>query len=280
MATTEISQQAPAGRLADKVAIITGASSGLGRAIALAYSREGAKVVCADLREDARSQIKTETMISTVQLLQKEAGKDRVIFCKTDVSKAEEIEALVEKAVETFGRLDVMVNNAGIAPEPTFMHRATEEQWDLVMNVNARSVFLGCKYAISQMLKQLPHSSGDRGWIVNMSSCAGIVGLPRTPTYSAAKGAVVSMTRQVAVDYARHRIHCNVLCPGYTQTAILADTFSQLPAGSSVALGAMHPFKGLGSAEDIAGPAVFLASKDAQWATGVVMPIDGGYSAQ
>ncbi|KAI9688070.1 MAG: hypothetical protein M1822_001575 [Bathelium mastoideum] len=280
MADLSIRNHAPAGRLTDKVAIVTGASSGLGRAIAVAYAREGAKVVCADLSERARALVKAETAATTVELCQNEGGKDRAIFFQTDVSSGKDVAALVAKAVETYGRLDVMVNNAGIAPGPVVMHEATEEEFDKLMSINARSVFLGSKYAIAQMLKQAPHSSGDRGWIINMASICGVVGCPGTPTYSASKGAVVQMTRQVAVDYGKHRIHCNALCPGYTQTAILSEIKSQLPRGAAMALGALHPFNGFGHAEDLAGPAVFLASKDAQWITGAVMPVDGGFTAQ
>lgn len=147
------------------------------------------------------------------------------------------------------------------------------------MAINARSVFLGSKYAITQMLKQEPHSSGDRGWIINIASVGGLVGIPVSPPYSASKGAVIQTTKQVAIDYAKHRIHCNAICPGYTKTPLLDETFRHL-GDQTESLASLHPFHGLGEVDDIAGPAVFLASADAKWITGVALAVDGGFTAQ
>lgn len=183
-------------RLQHKTSIITGSSSGLGRAIALRYSREGSNVVCADITPTARSGVPKETEIETHELIQKDGG--RAIFVKCDVGDAGQMEALIEAAVKEFGRVDMyvfpnktphllrgtrltlssLVNNAGISLEarwPATCHLTNEDVWDTTMRVNAKSVFLGCKYAIAQMLKQEPHPSGDRGWIINMSSIMGIV---------------------------------------------------------------------------------------------------------
>lgn len=163
-------------RLAKKVAIITGSSSGLGRAIATRYAREGAKVVCSDLNPSARQQVPTETDIDTHDLISKGGGE--AIFVKADAGDAQDMQNLIAKAVERFHRVDVMVNNAGISIEskrPGPVHETAEEDWDMTMRVNAKSVFLGCKYATGQMLKQEPHESGDRGWIINLSSIFGLV---------------------------------------------------------------------------------------------------------
>ena len=163
-------------RLAEKVAVITGSSSGLGRAIAIRYAHEGAKVVCSDLGPSARQQVSSETEIDTHDLIVKESGE--AIFVKADAGDASDMQDLIAKAVEHFGRVDVMVNNAGISIEskrPGPVHETAEEDWDLTMRVNAKSVFLGCKYATAQMLKQEPHESGDRGWIINLSSIFGLV---------------------------------------------------------------------------------------------------------
>jgi NAD(P)-dependent dehydrogenase (short-subunit alcohol dehydrogenase family) len=166
------------GRLESKVAIITGGSSGIGRAISLTFAREGAAVVCGDLRETSRKESENEP---THQLIQKNGGK--AIFVKCDTSKAQEVEALVHKAVHEYGRVDIMINNAGIAIESTNakpIWELDEETWDTTMAINAKGVMLGCKYAAIQMMKQDPHPSGDRGWIVNSSSIVGLVGSRNT----------------------------------------------------------------------------------------------------
>ncbi|GAM89135.1 hypothetical protein ANO11243_071700 [Dothideomycetidae sp. 11243] len=272
-------QQQHRGRLAGKVCIVTGSSSGLGRAIALAYAREGADLVCADLRPNALADVEAETVHTTDELIRQQGG--RAVFVKTDVSQSEQMRDLVRRAVEEYGRVDVMVNNAGVSMEntitPSKMHEMPDEVWDKSMAINARSVFLGCKYAAAQMLKQDPHPSGDRGWIINMSSIFGLVGAIYGSTYAASKGAVANLTRSVALDYADSRIHCNAICPGFTETAMFANT---IKIHDRAGIAARHPFGGTGKPEDIAGVAVFLASDDARWVTGVCMPVDGGFTAQ
>ncbi|KAE9377534.1 NAD(P)-binding protein [Stipitochalara longipes BDJ] len=266
-------------RLLNKVAIVTGSSSGLGRAISLLYAREGAKIVCSDLTSSARSIIAEEANNNTHDMIQKAGGKS--IFVKADVSKASDMEQVVTAAAQEFGRLDIMVNNAGVSFEarhPAVLHMTDEDTWDRTMEINAKSVFLGCKYAISQMLKQDLHPSGDRGWIINMSSIMGMIAGPENPSYCASKGAVSSLTRQVALDYAKYKIHVNALCPGYTQTAIFAETTTNLTGLED--LKRRHPFNGPGLPSDIAKMAVVLASDDASWMTGACIPVDGGYTAR
>ncbi|KAJ5343624.1 uncharacterized protein N7506_003448 [Penicillium brevicompactum] len=251
-------------RLQDKVAIVTGSSSGIGRAISLRYAREGAKLVCGDLTPTARSE--DEATITTHDSIVQAGGQ--AIFVQTDVGDAKAMENLVAAAVALYGRLDVLVNNAGIGIEshtPAVLHLTDEANWDATMRVNTKSIFLGCKYALTQMLAQEPHSSGDRGWIINISSILGI-------------GAVSSLTRQAALDYAGHNIHVNALCPGYTHTALLADAHQHLTSMDD--LSQLHPLKGLGMPEDVARMAVVLASDDASWVTGVCVPVDGGYTAR
>lgn len=217
-------------RLASRVAIITGASSGIGRAIALAYHREGASIVCADVRETTRAG-PGESSAPTHEAITRDGGN--AIFVKVDVGSAAEVEALVQRAVQVFGRLDIMVNNAGIAIEahrPQPVWEMDEETWDQTMKINAKGVFLGCKYAAAQMVKQEPLESGCRGWIVNMASILGLRGsmmngkcsdlsvlvllIRVAASYCASKHAVVGLTRVVAMDCAPHRIHCNAICPG------------------------------------------------------------------
>ncbi|KAJ0375605.1 hypothetical protein COL26b_006111 [Colletotrichum chrysophilum] len=260
-------------RLASKVCIITGSSSGLGRAIALTYAAEGAHIVCADLQPTARAEVESEGIANTDDLIRQNGG--RAIFVKTDMTKPEQVQNLVSKCVEEYGRLDVLVNNAGISLEagrpPLGIHETPLETWNVTMSVNATSVFLGCKYAIAQMLTQPLLPSGDRGWIVNVSSIFGLVGGRHNISYAASKGAVSNLTRQVAMDYAEARIH-------YVKTAIFVNTVKTLHSPEAIAK--QHPFRGVGTPEDIVGAAVFLASDDARWITGICMPVDGGYTAQ
>ncbi|KAJ5279994.1 NAD(P)-binding protein [Penicillium angulare] len=268
---------AQSSRLQNKVAIVTGASSGLGRAIAIRYAQEGAKLVCADLTAVARS--KEEAEITTHDSIIQSGG--RAIFVQTDVGDATQMESLVKATVDEYGRLDVLVNNAGISIEarlPAVLHLTDEATWDTTMRVNLKSVFLGCKYALAQMLAQEPHASGDRGWIVNISSIMGMIVGPENPSYCASKGGVSQLTRQIALDYAPHKIHANALCPGYTQTAIFKETTTNLTPWDD--LNRRHPLKGPGFPDDIARMAVVLASDDASWVTGVCLPVDGGYTAR
>ncbi|KAM0234811.1 hypothetical protein ACHAPO_006175 [Fusarium lateritium] len=266
-------------RLKDKVCIVTGSSSGLGRSIALGYSHEGALLVCADLQQDARAQLNGEEEISTDELIRHKGGK--AIFVQTDVSKSTAVEELVTRTVIQFGRVDVLVNNAGISIEagktPCRVHETPEEWWDLTMAVNLKSIFLTSKYAIAQMLKQEMNESGDRGWIINISSIFGVVGGYTIPSYAASKGAVSNLTRSVALDYAKDGIHCNAICPGYTETAIFADT---IKIHDKESIRAKHPLHGTGTPQDLVGAAIFLASQEARWITGVCLPVDGGYTAQ
>ncbi|KPM41157.1 hypothetical protein AK830_g5409 [Neonectria ditissima] len=267
-------------RLSGKVCVVTGSSSGLGRAISLAYSREGASLVCVDLKPQARDEVESERGVNTDDLIRQNNG--RAIFVKADLSKAEEVEAMVQQAVAEYGRIDVLVNNAGISIEarhaPLSIHETPDETWDVTMAVNAKSVFLASKHTIKQMLRQDVLASGDRGWIINMSSIFGLVGGRSNCSYAASKAAVSNLTRQVALDYAPHGIHCNAICPGYTQTAIFENTIAYLDDIESIR--SRHPLHGIGVPEDIVGAAIFLASAEARWITGVSLPVDGGYTAQ
>ncbi|KAI5465267.1 hypothetical protein BGZ63DRAFT_450209 [Mariannaea sp. PMI_226] len=267
-------------RLAGKVCIVTGSSSGLGRAISLGYSREGASLVCVDLQPRARLAVGSEQDINTDELIRKNNG--RAIFIKADMSNATDVELMVKQAVDEYGRIDVLVNNAGISIEaknpPYKIHETPDDTWDITMAVNAKSVFLACKHTIRQMLRQDVQPSGDRGWIINLSSIFGLVGGRFNSSYAASKAAVSNLTRQVALDYAAEGIHCNAICPGYTQTAIFKDTVENLDDHEGIR--ARHPLHGIGVPDDIVGAAIFLASHEARWITGVSLPVDGGYTAQ
>ncbi|KAG7005176.1 2-(R)-hydroxypropyl-coM dehydrogenase [Physcia stellaris] len=274
--------QAPATgqRLADKVAIVTGAASGLGRAIALAFAAQGTRlVVCADLHPiTAGTELGAEDAgTPTHEVICQRQGANKAIFVKTDVTDGGQIKALIEEAVKAGGRLDIMVNNAGITGGPNLnpVQDVEEEIYDRVMAVNARSVFLGCKHSVAQFLRQEPHPSGHRGWIVNTASIMGLVGT-RAVAYCASKGAVVLMTKAVAVEQAKDKIHCNALCPGYLTTPMIKDMDPETRA----ILSAVTPWGDFGDAADAAKAAVFLASEDADYVTGIALPVDGGYTAQ
>ena len=272
-------------RLANKIAIITGSSSGIGRAIALVFASHGATIICSDLREEARisglSGDADSSQPSTVSAIKSAGGN--AIFVKCDTTKAQEVEALVKMAVEKYGRLDIMVNNAGISVETGTSHglrpvwEYDEGAFEKTLDVNVKGVFLGVKYASTIMKDQEPGANGDRGWIVNLSSIFGLGGAPNSSGYITSKHAVMGLTKAAAWDCAPHRIHVNALCPGYTHTALAAPIWENQEMTKRAE--GTHPFRGLGTPEDIARAAVFLASEEASWITGVGLPVDGGYSS-
>ncbi|KAL9071430.1 MAG: hypothetical protein Q9157_005463 [Trypethelium eluteriae] len=278
------------GRLQDKVALITGSSSGLGRAICHAYAREGAFICCVDLYPGPRNSVdpvtgKADSFHNRTdgEPTHRELRRlgHRASFVQADMTRAEDAEIAVRVCVEEYGRLDIVVNNAGISVESTHtkvtgVHETSEDDWDRTMAVNAKGVFLGCKYGVRQMLSQgLRSDEKDRGWIVNTASVQGLVGYYGTPSYCAAKGAVVQLTKQIALDYAPKRIHCNALCPGFLRTTMTQNLQSNEEELKKIS--DAHPFGGMGDVEDVAKAAVFLASGDAAWVTGVPLPVDGGY---
>jgi len=271
-------------RLQGKVCIVTGSSSGLGRAISLAYASQGGHlVVCADLKPTPKSTFQAEEAgVPTHEVICRRHGDNKSIFVKTNVTVGAEVEALVQEAVRVGGRLDVMANNAGIGETETHgqIHEMSEDTWDKVMSVNSRSVFLGCKYAIAQFLQQDPHPSGHRGWIVNTASIMGLVGqMVNGAAYCASKGAVVLLTKSTAVAYAKHKIHVSCVCPGHLRTPMTEDQY--MDPQMRTAISALTPWGDeWGAAKDVAQSFVFLASDDAAYLTGVALPVDGGYCAQ
>ncbi|RMZ71839.1 short-chain alcohol dehydrogenase [Pyrenophora seminiperda CCB06] len=270
-------------RLHQKIAIITGSSSGIGRAIALAFASEGATIICSDLREAARPEPATSSTstLTTTQELANLGAKS--LFVKCDTTSSSDVQALIQRAVETFGRVDIMVNNAGISVESEWQGEKPiweyeEEALERTMQVNIKGVFLGTKWASKQMVLQDAGPGGDKGWIINLSSIFGLVGKSGLSGYSASKHAVMGITRSAALDCAPHNIHVNALCPGYTATALIAGVYAPQAAEVRKQLDSRHPLKGMGTPQQVARAAVFLASEDAAWVTGVGLPVDGGYS--
>ncbi len=246
-------------RVANKIAVVTGAGSGIGRASAIALAREGARVAVVDNRPEAGQE--------TVKLIL--AGGGQGMFVQADVSQRPEVEGMVARIIDRWRGIDVLHNNAGIAVRQPVADQ-DEEGWNRVLRVNLNGVFLCSKHVI-------PHMKERGGSIINTSSVTGIVGVRNRAAYSASKGAIVALTRNMALDYARHRIRVNCICPGFTRTPLI-DRLLQDPEAARK-LAALHPLGRLGNPEDIAHAVVFLASDESSWMTGQTLVIDGGFSA-
>jgi len=252
-------------RLENRVVVVTGGSSGLGRAIALRFADEGAHVVVGDVTREPREGGET-----TEKLL-----GDRGFHVDADVSRGEDVDELVGAAVDRHGRLDVMVCNAGIAGRYSkSLLETTDDDWDAIMAVNLRGVFLCCRRAIGQMVEQEPIGEA-RGRVIIISSQHGMIGPPGHLAYAVSKGGLVNMTHQLAVDYARRGVYVNAVAPG----KILTGSPEQQNPETLAYSHARTPFPRLGRPEDVAGAALFLASDDSGYVSGVNLLVDGGWMA-
>jgi NAD(P)-dependent dehydrogenase (short-subunit alcohol dehydrogenase family) len=258
----------------------------------MAFAAEGAKLFCIDIFPSPRNKTNATTgmaddMASRVQgqgtheKIRQMGGE--ATFHKADITKAQEVDLAVRACVQKYQRLDIIVNNAGIALESTHArprrcHETSEDDFDKTLAINTKGMFLGCKYALKQMLEQ-EKLYDSRGWIINVASILGLVTFPCTVSYTTSKGAAVQMTKQIALDYAQDEIHCNAICPGFLDTAMTQSV--QNTAETMEAVTRSHPWGAnggkLGKPEHVASNAVFLASDDAKWLTGVALPVDGGY---
>jgi NAD(P)-dependent dehydrogenase (short-subunit alcohol dehydrogenase family) len=250
-------------RLDGKVAVITGAGNGMGREASVLFAREGARIVVADVMEAGA--------LATVEAVRAAGGE--AVVAITDVSQADEVEAMVRTAVDTFGGLHVLYNNAGIFPADDGGATETPEAtWDRVMDVNLKGVWFGCRFGIPAMLE-----SGG-GSIVNVASFVALMGAATAQiAYTSSKGGVLAMTREIAVEYARRGIRANALCPGPIDTPLLAELLSD-PARRERRL--VHiPMGRLGRPEELAKAALFLASDDSSFMTGAALVVDGGITA-
>lgn len=250
----------------DKVVIITGGGSGIGRATALAFASSGAKVVVADLNDEGGNE--------TVHLI-KGGGGDS-IFIKTDVSRSDDVIKLVNKTIEAFGQLDYAFNNAGIAGPSQPLTDQTEDLFDTIMNINVKGIWLCMKYEIPAILKS---KNGENQAIVNMSSVAGIRGLPVAHIYSASKHAVVGLTQSAALEYAKSGIRINAVAPSVIETPGLAQIKVDNPQIIDQIV-ARHPMGRTGTPEEVADTVLWLCSDAASYVTGQLFIIDGGYSVQ
>lgn len=254
-------------RVKDKTAIVTGGALGIGRAVCLELAREGARVAVTDVKDEEGGKV--------VEVIEKAGGTAK--FWHLDTSDEENVRDVFSDVAEEFGSVDVLVNNAGISGVNKPTHETTKEEWDHLMDVNVDGVFLCTKHAVPLMKK------GGGGSIVNLSSIYGIVGAADLPPYHASKGAVLLMTKNDALFYAKDKIRVNSIHPGFIWTPLVEELAEESPEGVEAfreELDKRHPIGHVGEPEDIAYGAVYLASDEAKFVTGSELVIDGGYTAK
>lgn len=245
----------------EKVALVTGGSSGIGRATAIDFARKGAKVVIADWIENEETMDQIENL----------GGE--VLFVKCDVSKSDDVKALIEKTMSTFGRLDFAFNNAGIEGTSAPTQDCTEENWDKTIGINLKGIWLCMKYEIPEMLKI------GKGVIVNCSSVAGLIGFRGLPAYVASKHGVIGLTKTAALENAKLGIRVNVICPGVIQTPMI-DRLTGKKKETIEQFTDLEPVGRFGLPEEIANAVLWLCSDEASFVTGIAMTVDGGFLAQ
>jgi NAD(P)-dependent dehydrogenase (short-subunit alcohol dehydrogenase family) len=250
------------GKLAGKVALVTGAGSGIGRAISIRFTQEGAQVAAAS---------------RTLEHVEETAGlaSGETLALRADVSDEQDVQAMVEQTLARFGRIDILVNNAGIGTTKSILECEPEE-WDRVFAVNVRGVYLSTRAVLPGMLRQ------GEGVIINIASALGFVGVPKRAAYCASKGAVITLTKQVATEYAGQGVRCNCICPGTVDSPWVGRLLDQNddPAAARQALEARHPLQRLATTDEIAAAALYLASADAAFMTGSALVMDGGQLAR
>jgi NAD(P)-dependent dehydrogenase (short-subunit alcohol dehydrogenase family) len=249
--------------LKNKVAIVTGASSGIGRATVELFAREGASVVAADVMDKEGQSLADELAAKGLS----------VNYVHADVSQEPDVAAMMHAALGHYGRVDVLFNNAGVEGEQALTAEASLENWDRVIGINLKGVFLGLKHGIATMLQ---HGGGS---IINNASVAGLVGFPGIPAYCASKGGVIQLTRTAALEYATQNVRVNCLCPGVIDTPMV-QRFTRGQAEMQAQMTAMEPVGRLGRADEVAELALFLASDRSSFVTGAVIPVDGGFVAR
>lgn len=245
--------------LKDKVAIITGAASGFGKATAILFSQEGAKIVAVDFNFEGASKTAEEI----------HAAGGEALAIKADVSSSKDVANFIEKTVQTYEKIDILFNNAGIYI-PGKADEVSEDDWDKTININLKGVYLGSKYAIPHM------KNNGSGVIINTASAGGIIGFPDAVAYAASKGGVVSITKAMSVDYAKENIRVNCICPGTGETGLTKEAL-EIPQFKEAFL-APIPMGRFGQPEDVAKAALFLASDMSSYLTGVALPVDGGWT--
>lgn len=249
--------------LEGKVAIVTGGASGIGRASAVKLAAQGAKLVVSDLNEDGGQE--------TVAMIQSAGGEATYIPC--NVTQSAEVQALVQGTIDTYGGFDIAVNNAGIANIQNRIHEIDEDQWDRVINVNLKGVWLCMKYEIPHLITR------GGGSIVNMASLSGLVGTAYGADYCASKHGVIGLTKSAAVEYVRQGIRVNAVCPGFIDTPMVEGVIDRNPAMDSLTK-KWSPMKRRGVPDEVADAVVYLAGDTSSFVNGIVLPVDAGAFAQ
>ncbi|MGA2664269.1 MAG: SDR family oxidoreductase [Nitrososphaerales archaeon] len=248
-------------KLDGRVSIVTGGNSGIGRATALLFAREGSKVVVA-----GRNSTRGKEVVKAI-----EEARGEAIFVETDVSKSADVKALVKKTIGRFGRIDVLFNNAALSPVGTILD-TSEKEWSEVIGTNLTGTFLCTKYVLPHMIER------KSGVIINTGSINSVMAMKKEAAYDASKGGVLLLTRAVALDFAEFNIRANCICPGAIDTPMLKAILAQTPdpAAAEVELAKKHALGRIGSPDEVAKMALFLASDDSSFVTGAIMPVDGG----
>ncbi|MCP3986543.1 MAG: SDR family oxidoreductase [bacterium] len=249
------------GKLEGKIAIITGAASGLGQGMAELFSAEGAKVVIADLQDEAGQEL---------------AGRLGGSYLHCDVTDPSSVEAMVQSAADRHGQIDILVNNAGIDGERANTAESSIENWQRVVSINMDGVYYGMKYVLPFMVSQ------KGGVILNIASTVGLNALGALPAYSASKAGVIHLSKSVAIEYAMHDIRVNAICPSVVETPLLKHFIENTPdpEGARSGLASLNPLPGMVTVDAVAKAALFLVSDDSSFITAVALPVDGGYTAR
>ena len=247
-----------------KIALVTGASSGIGKATAMRFAEEGATVVLADVQEDTGKQAATDISAAT---------KSETVFVRCDVSQPKQVEELIAAVIERFGRIDAAFNNAGIEGAPAATHECTLENWTRTIDINLRGIWLCMKQEIPHMLKQ------KSGSIVNCASIAGLVGFANLPAYTASKHGAIGLTRTAALEYARQGLRINAVCPGVIDTPMV-QRFTQGNAEALDQLASAEPVGRFGKPEEVGDAVIWLCSPHSSFVTGQALAVDGGWVAQ